>query len=189
MANPRSSFAAIYFLDTSSSSSSSSFSQHYKRLKVWSNPECACMGKSISSHELINNFDQKIMCVYFECAYFGACLPALHVQSLSFQFFDMKNSAKFSKKIRERQKSQIYTRKEKFPNFLSKQQQIYFVLKNFYSLSMDASPIDVPQEEGNRPASNTHLFYHQKLPQIMMSFSTELTSFSFFINFKTLSKG
>jgi hypothetical protein len=43
----------------SSSSSSSSFSQHYKRLKVWSNPECACMGKSISSHELINNFDQK----------------------------------------------------------------------------------------------------------------------------------
>jgi hypothetical protein len=62
MANPRSSFASIYFLDTlSSSSSSSSFSQHYKRLKVWSNPECACMGKSISSHELINNFDQKFL--------------------------------------------------------------------------------------------------------------------------------
>jgi hypothetical protein len=63
MANPRSSSASIYFLDTSSSlsSSSSSFSQHYKRLKVWSNPECACMGKSISSHELINNFDKKIL--------------------------------------------------------------------------------------------------------------------------------
>jgi hypothetical protein len=60
MANPRSSFASIYFLDTSSSSLSS-FSQHYKHPKVWSNPECASMGKSISSHELINNFDQKIL--------------------------------------------------------------------------------------------------------------------------------
>lgn len=83
MANPRSSSASIYFLDTSSSlsSSSSSFSQHYKRLKVWSNPECACMGKSISSHELINNFDKKILWVYILSVLISVNLsPALHVQ-------------------------------------------------------------------------------------------------------------
>jgi hypothetical protein len=103
-------------LSSSSSSSSSSVSQHYKRLKVWSNPECACMGKSISSHELINNFDQKILWVYILSVLISVNLPpGPSCSALSFQFSDMKNSAKFSKKSGKDKNLKFTLEKEKFP--------------------------------------------------------------------------
>jgi len=159
---------------------------------VWSNPECACMGKSISSHELISNFDQKILWVYILSVLISVNLPpSSSCSAFVFSIFWYEKVSKNFKKIRGKKNLKFTLENKKIPklpNFLSIQQQI-FVLKNFCSLSIDASPIDVPQEEGNRRASTTHLFCHQKLPQIMKSFSTELTSFSFFINFKFLSKG
>jgi len=101
-----------FHLDTSSS-----FSQHYKRLKLWSNPECACMGKSISSHELMNNFDQKFLWVYILSVLISVNLPpALHVQHFFFSIFLIwKTQQKYSKKSGEKKISHFKLEKEKFP--------------------------------------------------------------------------
>jgi len=76
---------------------------------VWANPSAAMNSSTI----LIKKF-----CVYILSAYFCELASSSSCSAFVFpNFFDMKNSAKIFKKIREKKISNFTLEKENFPKF------------------------------------------------------------------------